>query len=100
MARRGRPPPSTSPWLSGSATSTPCPGVGGEEIAVRQLAVAESASHSSRTAVGRSDRYAVRQVTTWIRAISAASSGKAGRTDASAVPEARGNGDEESTPAA
>jgi hypothetical protein len=83
-----------------SATRTPCAGVGGAVIAVLQLAVAASASHSSRTAAGSIDRYAVRQVTTWIRAISAASSGKAGRTDASAVPEARGNGDEESTRAA
>ena len=65
--------------------------VGGEAIAARQVAVAASSSQSSSTAVGSRRRYAVRQVTTWMRAISAASSGRAGRTETSAVPVARGN---------
>ena len=69
-------------------------------IAACQLALAAAASQSSSTAVGSTERYAVRQVTTWIRAISAASSGEAGRTEASAEPAGAGNGDAEFTRAA
>ena len=46
------------------------------------------------------NRVQPRQVTTWTRATSAASSGRAGRTETSAVPVRRGNGASGFTPAA
>ena len=69
------------------------PGVGGAVTAARQDTVAAASSHSSRTVAGSTARYAVRQVTAWIRAISGASAGRAGRTETSAVPVIRGNGE-------
>jgi hypothetical protein len=59
-------------------------------MASRQLAVAASASQSSSTSAGSALRYAVRHVTTCTLAISDASCGTAGRTEASAEPVARG----------
>ena len=46
-----------------TATSTPCPGVGGVTAAASHACAAASSSHSSSTAVGSTVRYAVRQVT-------------------------------------
>jgi hypothetical protein len=63
--------------------------VGGEAVADRHASVAAASSQSSSTWVGSTERYAVRQVTAWTRATSAASSGRAGRTETEAVASTR-----------
>src|SRR6185503_7838703 len=55
-------------------------GDGGCSIASRQVPARTASSSLARTCAGNIRRYAVRQVESWMRAISAASSGRAGRT--------------------
>ena len=69
-----------------------CAGVGGVATAACHSAAADGSSQSSSTAAGSTERYAVRQVTAWTRAISAASAARAGRTETSAEPVSGGRG--------